>query len=44
MIEKFILISYLVLKKNICLLGVIYEYREFNGEFVEEFRWEIVIY
>ena len=42
--EKSISISHPALKKNIRLSGAIYEHREFNGEFAEEFRRETGIY
>lgn len=42
--EKSISISHPALKKNIRLSGAIYEHREFNGEFAEEFKRETAIY
>lgn len=42
--EKSISISHPALKKNIRLSGAIYEHREFNDEFAEEFRRETAIY
>ncbi|QGM80867.1 relaxase/mobilization nuclease domain-containing protein [Otariodibacter oris] len=42
--EKSISISHPALKKNIRLSGAIYEHREFDGKFAEEFKRETALY